>query len=303
MQENIRNLDKSINLIYHYPTELIHYIFELAAEQNEAGFKTATVISHVCQRWRDISLDIPILWIYARISVRKDHHSMNEFLDRVQSRIKGLPPIVSIDDIEDTSSHRLEYVTLGRFMHIQRLVFQVRNAQGILALLRLVSRLDPNSSKNIDLIFGGNSGAGDLDYTCWDLDDIIDQFSPLRLFIYNPPTFFLAWNSKWHQIVHLIFQKVDKLDIVVTLGYFVGLEDVEIIETNLIVSNSNSNLTLDRLQRFKLWKVSNMADTLEKISCPELTTLEVDIPIDTSGIPLFLSRHPIANVVLKDILP
>lgn len=307
MENTDQNTDKPTHPIHHHPTELLQYIFELAVEQNQEGFKMATSISHVCQRWRNISLDISALWTYVKIPVQKDASSEKEFLDRMQRRIRERPSVISISNIRDVSSCWIECDTFEQFMHIERLVFQVRNNNGLQAFRLLVRRLPPDISKSIDLKFQTNSefisdGSTHHYLAIWELNEIIDRFSPPRLFICNSPSFYVANNPKWSRVSHLVLKRLNPLNLIRILRFFVGVKELEIIETGLLLPEFPDNRgtwTCNLLRRLKLWQVSDMylymAETLEKMSCPELTTLEVDVPADTNGIPSFLSRHPLTR--------
>lgn len=293
-QEGNQNLASSVHPIYYYPTELLQWIFELAVEMSQEGFKTTTAISHVCQRWRDISLDMPRLWAYVGLSIMRDDSSKDEFLDRMRVRIRDLPAVISIlDIISDTSTLRLNSSMFYGFSNIERLAFHLRNANSISALSNALYGLQENLSKGIEMIFMDSSDDDDN----WRLNDIIEQTSPHRLFLCNPPTFFLSTSPKWRQIRSLNLRNVRKIHLIVTLRYFPGLESLEIIESTLLPPGSESILTLEHLKTFKFRNVNNMDSTLEKMSCPNLVTFDVAAHADADYVKLFFSRHSFVTIV------
>lgn len=112
------------------PQDILTCIFDAAIEIMEGNdeFVTATALSHVCKRWRDISIYMPRLWRDIEIYCLNPIDDILSFLDRMHSRVKHKPVNIFIYDIdnsddsdeekeEDIRSNLIQF-RLGRFSHI-----------------------------------------------------------------------------------------------------------------------------------------------------------------------------------------
>lgn len=286
MQTEARHTTTPVSLIHYYPTELLQCIFEMAVQATKDGVKTATAISHVCQRWRSISLDTPRLWTYITWSVTRDTPLIKDFWDCMRDRIKSLSSVVSIHDIGSSDSIQLDYLRPDHFERIKRLNLYLQDAEAVALFLKGLSDFPHIHVYALQLIFKDLSRD-----QFWSLDYILLRFSPRQLLIYNCPTFYLCVSPAWDLIQSLTLHRVGKLDPVITLKYFPGLTNVEIIETCIVLSDPLATLSSSKMQRIKLQKAQETPEWLEHSTFPNLITFEVDNHIDPERIISFLSRH------------
>jgi hypothetical protein len=79
-----------------YPTELLQEVFEWTARTQEGHqecFKTATRISHVCQRWRAVALQTPALWENIQTLANANPTQIIAFMNRMIPRLKAKAPL------------------------------------------------------------------------------------------------------------------------------------------------------------------------------------------------------------------
>jgi hypothetical protein len=246
----------------------------------------ATVISHVCQRWRSISIDTPQLWTYITWSVTKAKPLIEDFWDCIRGRIKGLSPALSIYDIGASDSIQLEYLRLDYFERIESVNLYLQDGKAVSLFLNALSDFPHTHVDALQLTFKDFS-----EYHFWSLDYVIKRFSPRRLRIYNCPIFPLGIRSTWNLIQSLTLHQVGRLDPVATLMCFPRLTNLEMIETFIVLSLSRVTLSLNKMLRIKLQKVQYTPEWLDRITFPNLVTVEVDDYIDPETIISFLSRH------------
>lgn len=103
METELNRIKVPMHPIRTCPTDIFRIIFEWTVQMPSESnwFVTATRLSQVCQRWRNIALDTSYLWRYIEVSLLRDPEEVNVFWDRTVGRAKAAPMSIHIYDITD----------------------------------------------------------------------------------------------------------------------------------------------------------------------------------------------------------
>jgi hypothetical protein len=248
------------------PTDILQCIFEIGMQKGQEGFKFATVISHVCRRWRFIALDNQQLWTYIQCSMMKKESSILSFWDRMRSRNKGLPVIIAIWDIRRESTP-LKYCSLDKFPLIERLTLRLWDTESISQIQDLSFAVPVGHIERLELIFAMRFGANQS----WRA--LVGRFNNVKaLLLYGAPSLHIERNG----------------DDPTSLAPLPQLESLELISTSLRLYDP---LSLRNLRRLKLRRFDAADSWLDQISCPNLTALDVQEDIRQERVISFLLRH------------
>lgn len=140
--------------IHRSNADVLQYIFKWAVDLDDSQLKCATRISQVCKRWRNITLQTPILWARVDINTRRNPADIKLFWERTISRIAKIPPTVlltltgSQSDKEALSSFGFRGIS-----HIRRLYIELntKTSARYLANLRLGPLSLDQLALNVDL--------------------------------------------------------------------------------------------------------------------------------------------------------
>jgi hypothetical protein len=101
LEPKLQELRGVLNPIRRYSDDILRLIFEeYVAHQiyyGEEGFATATLLSHVCQRWKGIALSTPSIWTDVHF---KPQHSTRGSVSKASAffdRVKALPTTIHLD--------------------------------------------------------------------------------------------------------------------------------------------------------------------------------------------------------------
>jgi hypothetical protein len=251
------------------PTDILQCIFEIGTQKSQEGFKFATSISHVCQRWRSVVLDNQQLWTYIECSMKKKESSILSFWDRMRRRNKGLPVIIVIQHIGQENSKPLKYCSLDEFPLIERLTFHLSDTESISEIQNLSFAVPVDRIERLELRFLQAMRS----YGDWSWRALVGRFHNVKeLHLRNAPRIHIERNG----------------DDPTSLAPLPQLESLELVSTELWIPDP---LSLRNLRRLNL-RGNHRADSwLHQISCPNLTALDVDDDIRHERIMSFLSRH------------
>lgn len=130
-------LDKITGLIHpirRCPSDILRCIFECVVEVPETScFMAATRLSQVCQTWRNIVLDSPVLWRGINVSLLRERMEVKVLWDRTVDRVKAAPMSIYIGDVtdEDAQWRVMDECRLDAFPHIETLEFKLTNRETV----------------------------------------------------------------------------------------------------------------------------------------------------------------------------
>lgn len=118
----------SLQVVHSLPVEMLSKIFSAFAKTTSTGHSLRDVIklSHVCRQWRQIVLNMPILWASFDINGFGKHevyHVLSELLQRSQSApIRLSIDVSSWEEGSPSRAVKAAFQILYHLTHIQELV-------------------------------------------------------------------------------------------------------------------------------------------------------------------------------------
>ena len=306
-----RKLDRN-NLapISKIPVELLSYIFSLVQRkyrQNPHGDLGWVVVTHVCQRWRDIARDNPALWIYIPFHRPKWIPEMTRrsrsatFKIKLDSRSFSLPRFSALRVFLAVHLPRVRSITVHRPLPSDRFIqtlFQELPARSARCLEHFNVRYPAGYPHTFNpMLF---------------LEKVlIDPPCLKKLKIYGA----VDWSSKiltslthfvlYSESPHTYSEFLDALARMPALQ-ILHLHDVPLPAPTENFSSKSFNIVhLSRLQSILLsGSASTVCNILRHISLPEGTrfrlTLKVSMASDVAAITaLFPGRYTSTNVAIK----
>lgn len=223
------NVAQSIDtIIDNYPIEILKLIFESACPRNYEGFKTATNISHVCYRWRSISLSTPRLWSYIHIRLSDPPKETNAFIVRTVERIKAIPVMVTIYDDSISALSRIGLCELSRILAIDKLKVHITTTslQANWSLLELAFRHVKYNITDIATIYKHTPVSG------WECANLLSHFPRVSNVFFDGPRISFWSPSVFQNIRGLVLRDV-YLSLEKLIVAFPQLEYLEIASSHI----------------------------------------------------------------------
>jgi hypothetical protein len=164
------------------PEDILRHIFEYVAHDEEDQlFKVATTLSHVCRRWRAITLSIHNLWTQIEVSMETDDiEDLRSFMKRIKERVGTTPVNVTIRDVISSLGSEadfMECMDLQYFTTIITLVYQLTSSLDVQELQGPPFFNQTANVKGFIIIVQDSAGL----VTEWDLSRVLGPSPKLEL--------------------------------------------------------------------------------------------------------------------------
>lgn len=183
VQKDLGFLYGLVHPIRRCPTDILRDIFKWAVcmeSKDTEWFKCATRISHVCRRWRGVSIDTPFLWKKIDISVGPSVMGIKEYGERTVQRLKNTPPSIVFRGLVGSvaEAYAIEYIRLDLYARIDYLHFELAGPTAYQRLVDGISRLPKGEIDHLHI------SAREINlyglYTSMDAEPIIRRFPRAR---------------------------------------------------------------------------------------------------------------------------
>lgn len=176
-QAKFDQLHGLLHPIRRCPTDILQHIFEWTFEcAGDRSFQAATNLSHVCRGWRTVALRTPFLWTKMRIPVNSDSEDIADFWHQNISRLKGVPPLIVLDNIKGTVAdlNIVRWCRFTRFPKIEQIRLNLMTTRAASRLLK--DNVGLGYKGDLQCLFLQGPCPEEYDGNAIELSDLINRF-------------------------------------------------------------------------------------------------------------------------------
>lgn len=298
-------------------TMIWHYIFK---DNERHRFRMARDISHVCRKWRAVSLNMPYLWFRIMIDCRrrKPPSAIEAFWERSCSRVKSVPATISIRASFSTDPYQLD--DIGKIPVIQSLRIKLPDKQSFPTVLNLLDQakspeleIQNNQEAQLPLYSPRTIGHGiqelrvsgynyidiqESDPT-WEIGELLSRLPSLQTLQITEYGSLGLRKPLYHPLYNLDIVNVASLDLFPILACLPQLRKLRLDDVRGLTSSMESLIELPHLNTLELGlRHKQRTDWLIELSCPALHKLLINQnyimgfhPAATSELLSFISSH------------
>jgi hypothetical protein len=284
-----------IHPIRRYPTDVLQIIFELACQASNPANRihTAIRLSHVCQRWRMISVDTPRLWCDVTFSFGMKRAHTSAFWSSLIPRMRCVPASITLLSLDEAGGNRLKQCNLRQISVISSLMLDLTGWEYFSRIKSFPCFWPRSGVKQLTVqhIPRDDRPDGVLPGT-WDIGDLLENVPPVTELDLNAPCqLIITPSTKLATITRLRLKGMVNVDVLSTVSLLPTLSHLDlqnagftpVVQTTQVVSNSLKYLKVCNSEA-ELW--------LERLSCPNLDTFLVGDVLILELYTSFIKEHP-----------
>lgn len=177
VQNDLDQLQGLLHPIRRCPSDILQHVFEWTLEMPEkTWFNAATALSHVCQRWREVTLRTPNLWTCTIVSLDRKPEDIEAFWERTVQRVKSVPVSIVIRDINGVDAQRKAFgkCRFTSFPHIKHLELHIHDTNEDSWFTYAQIQLPSSPVEHLDIIYHNVGVDGFID-----IYELVNGFLPI----------------------------------------------------------------------------------------------------------------------------
>ncbi|KIM23929.1 hypothetical protein M408DRAFT_249065 [Serendipita vermifera MAFF 305830] len=198
LQTRKKIVDNEMNEIYgvihpirRLPVEMLKQIFEATVENSPKKFSRALQLSHVCQHWRVVALDTPLLWNQIIINFLDPLESITEYWNWAAKRVKmtpvdvffnqlgeGVEPGTVTSEYIQEQQNKVAVCSFPQIPFVRNLVLNTGSEFQYEEAFSLITQLSTGELGSLTL--NGDDSNTLLDGISWIWDDIVPRLPSLK---------------------------------------------------------------------------------------------------------------------------
>jgi hypothetical protein len=325
LDDELHDLRGLVHPIRRCPPEILNHIFTMTVTPvplksdikiHREYLRQAYKIVGVCQYWRDVALQCPVLWAAMPVSFNDDIGDIDMFWKRSVERVKRTPASICISDmvpdpIVHTNSWQrqqrcrdaLEACDLTQIPVIYKLRLQASRGESVTFPLSLMTRFPKGSLECLE-IMGEWDDWTEMPYW-WSWNGFLQRFpSPTRLDLEGVQDFTLDKESRFTSVTQLYLfdhQLCPFPDLLLAFPSLEHLDVASLYDSSTTTPNPPSQYPLPHLKTLSVNGVYDFSWG-DSITTPNLTKFSFsgEEPEMNSSFATFLSSCPrLTSVELK----
>ncbi|KIM23292.1 hypothetical protein M408DRAFT_264185 [Serendipita vermifera MAFF 305830] len=282
--------------------EILHEIFAWIIRDTtpvEKPLRQAFHLSSVCQKWRTVAVNMPLLWERFRFNLSKPTEVLKHQHQTLVSRTKGRAVDIFIMNLKRGSEMRLNACGLKMFPSIGNLVFVLASPAGARPLLQSVSLLPAGCVRKMRIQCRNPSGLSTTQPLVVG-SSLLGQFPGLTsASIHHMPTSIFQLTDINSTLTELMIYDTQQVSIATILRYCLKLDTLKIGHTTL--QDSSTPVVSMSLRSLELTKTQG--DTwMPYTSLPKLDTLVLRIDNTPASLAFISSNRSITKLLCSNLL-
>lgn len=294
-----RDLLALMHPVRRCPDDILREIFEYTAhsiKERTLALRKSVHLSSVCQKWRTVAIDTPLLWKKIHFDLRHAPEVLKHQQQTVVSRIKGRAADIHVAPIYHLSRERLDACGLQMFPFIDTLLLTIVKLDGILQLLRPEFIFPADHVRTVFIQSKGVPNTAPQSITLG--SNLLNQFPGLKVAIVNSlsnVTFQLASiNSTLTQLT------IDKARVVSIATIFSGCPKLDaLIIRNTSILGSPTPVVAASISYLELTSIEGHA-WMASTSLPKLDTLVLCTDTTAAILAFISSNRSITNLFCRN---